>query len=93
MFMKLHDFILLSPLDSNYWRLGSTSHLLSSSWMTPSQDLLIPWISGMMISIMTLGKLCSGAKTLGWEHSNGYLKMILKTLEWSAIPLMDFKKI
>jgi hypothetical protein len=21
-----------------------------------------------------LGKLCSGAKTLGWEHSNGTLK-------------------
>jgi hypothetical protein len=46
----------------------------------------------MMISIMTFGKLCSGAKTLGREHSNGSLKMISKTLEWSAIPLMDFKK-
>jgi hypothetical protein len=22
-----------------------------------------------MVSIMTLGKPCSGAKTLGWEHS------------------------
>jgi hypothetical protein len=46
----------------------------------------------MMVSIMTFGKLCSGAKTLGWEHSNGSLKMISQTLEWSAIPLMDFKK-
>jgi hypothetical protein len=45
----------------------------------------------MMISIMTFGKLCSRAKTLGWEHSNGSLKMISKTLEWSAIPLIDFK--
>jgi hypothetical protein len=44
-----------------------------------------------MVSIMTFGKTCSGAKTLGWEHSNGTLKMISKTLEWSAIPLMDFK--
>jgi hypothetical protein len=41
---------------------------------------------------MTFGKLCSGAKTLGWEHSNGSLKIISKTLEWSAIPLMDYKK-
>jgi hypothetical protein len=45
----------------------------------------------MMVSIMTFEKLCSGAKTLGWEHSNGSLKMMSKTLEWSAIPLMDFK--
>jgi hypothetical protein len=45
----------------------------------------------MMVSIKTLGKLCSGSKSLGWEHSNGSLKMISKTLEWGAIPLMDFK--
>jgi hypothetical protein len=45
----------------------------------------------MIINVMTFGKLCSGAKTLGWEHSNGSLKMISKTLEWSAIPLRDFK--
>jgi hypothetical protein len=47
----------------------------------------------MMVSIMTFGILCSGAKTLSWEHSNGSLKMISKTLEWSAIPLMDFKNV
>jgi hypothetical protein len=45
----------------------------------------------LLISSKAFGKLCSGAKTLGWEHSNGSLKMISKTLEWSAIPLMDFK--
>jgi hypothetical protein len=45
----------------------------------------------LLISSKAFGKLCSGAKTLGWEHSNGSLKMILKTLEWSSIPLMDFK--
>jgi hypothetical protein len=45
----------------------------------------------MMVSIITFGKPCSGAKTLGWEHSNGSLKMISKTLGWSDIPLMDFK--
>jgi hypothetical protein len=45
----------------------------------------------LFISSEAFGKLCCGAKTLGWEHSNGSLKMILKTLEWSAIPLMDFK--
>jgi hypothetical protein len=44
-----------------------------------------------LISSKAFGKLCSGAKTLGWEHSNGSLKMISKTLEWSAIPLMEFK--
>jgi hypothetical protein len=27
-----------------------------------------------MVSIIAFGKLCSGAKTLGWEHSNGTLK-------------------
>jgi hypothetical protein len=27
-----------------------------------------------MISIIAFGKPCSGAKTLGWEHSNGTLK-------------------
>jgi hypothetical protein len=27
-----------------------------------------------MVSIIDFGKLCSGAKTLGWEHSNGTLK-------------------
>jgi hypothetical protein len=26
-----------------------------------------------MVSIIAFGKLCSGAKTLGWEHSNGTL--------------------
>jgi hypothetical protein len=27
-----------------------------------------------MVSIIAFGKFCSGAKTLGWEHSNGTLK-------------------
>jgi hypothetical protein len=40
---------------------------------------------------MTFGKLCSGAKTIGWEHSNEILKMTSKTLEYEAIPLMGFK--
>jgi hypothetical protein len=35
---------------------------------------LFPRISGVMVSIIAFGKLCSGAKTLGWEHSNGTLK-------------------
>jgi hypothetical protein len=34
----------------------------------------------MMVSIMAFRKLCSIAKTLGWEHSNEILKMILKNL-------------
>jgi hypothetical protein len=28
----------------------------------------------MMVSIIAFGRLWSGAKTLGWEHSNGTLK-------------------
>jgi hypothetical protein len=35
---------------------------------------LFPRISGVMVSIIAFGKLCSGAKTLGWEHSNGTFK-------------------
>jgi hypothetical protein len=27
-----------------------------------------------MVSIIAFGKLCGGANTLGWEHSNGTLK-------------------
>jgi hypothetical protein len=35
-----------------------------------------------MVSIIAFGKLCSGEKTLGWEHSNGiFWKIISKTLE------------
>jgi hypothetical protein len=44
-----------------------------------------------LVSSKALGKPLVEPKTLGWEHSNGSLKMISKTLEWSAIPLMDFK--
>jgi hypothetical protein len=40
-----------------------------------------------MVSIKTLGKPCSGAKTLGWEHSIGYLKMFSKTFEKCPIPM------
>jgi hypothetical protein len=35
---------------------------------------LFPRISVVMVSIIAFGKLCSGAKTLGWEHSSGTLK-------------------
>jgi hypothetical protein len=35
---------------------------------------LFPKISGVMVSIIAFGKLCAGAKTLCWEHSNGTLK-------------------
>jgi hypothetical protein len=31
------------PFIAIYWRLGSTSQLLSSIWMTSSRHLLIPW--------------------------------------------------
>jgi hypothetical protein len=35
---------------------------------------LLPKICGVMVSIIAFGKLCGGAKTLGWEHSSGTLK-------------------
>jgi hypothetical protein len=49
--------------------------MISSSWMTP---IFTPIYSlklvAFMVSIIAFGKLCSGAKTLGWEHSDGTLK-------------------
>jgi hypothetical protein len=33
-----------------------------------------------MVSIMAFGQTCSGAKTLGWEHSNGTLKNYFENL-------------
>jgi hypothetical protein len=33
-----------------------------------------------MVSIIAFRKLCSGAKTLGWEHSNRTLKNDFKNL-------------
>jgi hypothetical protein len=33
-----------------------------------------------MVSIKTFGKPCSGAKTLGWEYSIGYLENIFENL-------------
>jgi hypothetical protein len=33
-----------------------------------------------MVSITAFGKICSGANTLGWEHSNGTLKNDFKNL-------------
>jgi hypothetical protein len=41
---------------------------------TAFDTYLFPWVNGLMISIVTFGKPCSGAKTLGWEHSNGISK-------------------
>jgi hypothetical protein len=41
---------------------------------------LFPRISGVMVSIIAFGKLCSEAKTLGWEHSNVTLKNDFKNL-------------
>jgi hypothetical protein len=33
-----------------------------------------------MVSIIAFGKLCSGAKPLGWVHSNGTMKNDLENL-------------
>jgi hypothetical protein len=50
-------------LNSNGWRLSSTSWLwLSSLGMTPFDTYPSPCSSGSMVSIVTFGKTCSGAK-------------------------------
>jgi hypothetical protein len=41
---------------------------------------LFPKISGVMVNIIAFVKLCSGAKTLGWEHSNVTLKNVFENL-------------
>jgi hypothetical protein len=33
-----------------------------------------------MVSIIAFGKLCSGAKTLGWQHSNWDFENVFKNL-------------
>jgi hypothetical protein len=48
--------------------------------MTP----LDTYLSGVMVSIIAFGKLCSGAKTVGWEHSSGYWKNDFKKL-WNGV--------
>jgi hypothetical protein len=83
LFTKMHGLIYCYlSLDSNCWRLGSTSQLLSPMWMTPFLTPTYPLGSGLMISTMTfLENLVVEQKTLGWEHSNKILKMSSKTLE------------
>jgi hypothetical protein len=92
MFSKLHAFILILLLNSNCWRLGSTSQILPSLCMAPFHHLLISWISGFMVSIMAFGKTCSGAKTLGWEHSNGTLKNGFENLGMECYSIDGFQK-
>jgi hypothetical protein len=46
----------------------------------------------MMVSIMTFGKLCSGAETLGWEHSSGFLKNDFKNLGMECYSIDGFQK-
>jgi hypothetical protein len=45
-----------------------------------------------LISSKAFGKLCSGAKTLGWEHSNGTLKMISKNLGMECYSIDGFQR-
>jgi hypothetical protein len=39
--------------------------------LTPTYS---PELVVLMVSIIAFGKLCSGAKTVGWEHLIGTLK-------------------
>jgi hypothetical protein len=43
-----------------------------------------------MVNILTFGKPCSGAKTLGWEHSIRYFENVFKNLEIVLIPMKCF---
>jgi hypothetical protein len=58
----------------------------------PSQHLLIPWVSGVMVSIIAFGKLCSGAKTLGWEHSNWDFENVFENLGIRNYSIDGFQK-
>jgi hypothetical protein len=62
-------------------------------WMTPFLTPTYPLGSGLMISIMNfLEKPCSGAKTLGWEHSNKISKIVFKNLGIGKYSNDGFKK-
>jgi hypothetical protein len=41
---------------------------------------------------MTFGKLCSGAKTLGWEHSIGIFENDFKNLRIGNYSIDGFQK-
>jgi hypothetical protein len=43
-----------------------------------------------MVSIIAFGKPCGGAKTLGWEHSNGTLKNDFENLRIVIYPTEGF---
>jgi hypothetical protein len=45
-----------------------------------------------MVSIVAFDKPCSGAKTLGWEHSKKVSKMLSKNLGVVSTPLRCFQK-
>jgi hypothetical protein len=46
-----------------------------------------------MVSIIAFGKLCGGAKTLGWEHSKGTFKNVFKNLGVVITPLKCFQMV
>jgi hypothetical protein len=58
----------------------------------PSRHLLIPRVSGVMVSIIAFGKPCSGAKTLGWEHSNWDFKNVFENLGIRNYSIDGFQK-
>jgi hypothetical protein len=53
---------------------------------------LFPRISGVMVSIIAFGKLCSGAKTLGWEHSKWDFENVFKNLGIRNYSIDGFQK-
>jgi hypothetical protein len=89
--IALFQFILLCivllycyhSLDSNSWRLSSTSRLdIIHRDDTPCDLFNTPLIRDMMISIKVFGKLVVEPKTLGLGILSGKIsKMFLKTLE------------
>jgi hypothetical protein len=52
--------------------------LLSGRLLAQSSILFLIDVRVLFISF--LEEPCSGAKTLGWEHSNGYIEMFSKNL-------------
>jgi hypothetical protein len=54
---------------------------------------LSPWVSGLMVSIMTFGKLCSGAKSLGWKHSNEIFENDFENLGVGSYSIDGFQNV
>jgi hypothetical protein len=59
--------------------------------MTPLTPTQHPYIRDLMISIKVFGKICSAAKTLGWENSRKSFENGFENLGVVSTPLKCFQ--